>query len=380
MGVNIEYLCPAYICSGFFDERFTVMFAKVKEIEERYNELEVDLGNPEIVRDQKAYQTYAKEHSMLTPIITAFRKHQSLQDEILDNQSLLDDPDPEIRQLAKEELDNLSSSLSKIEQALKILLIPKDPNDDKNILLEIRAGTGGDEAALFAADLFRMYSRYAESRGWKTEILSQHMTGIGGLKEIIILVEGNLVFSRLKYESGVHRVQRVPETETQGRIHTSAVTVAVLPEAEEIDVEINQEDLRIDVYRSSGCGGQHVNTTDSAVRITHLPTGLVVTCQDEKSQHKNKAKAMKVLRSRLLDLETAQQKSKISEERRTMVGSGDRSERIRTYNFPQGRVSDHRIGLTLYKLEGLLQGDLELVIEPLITHFQTEALKRSDGN
>jgi len=356
------------------------MFAKVKEIEERYNELEVDLSNPEVVRDQKAYQTYAKEHSMLTPIITAFRKHQSLQDEILSNQSLLDDPDPEIRQLAKEELDNLSSSLSKIEQNLKILLIPKDPNDDKNILLEIRAGTGGDEAALFAADLFRMYSRYAESRGWKTEILSQHMTGIGGLKEIIILVEGNLVFSRLKYESGVHRVQRVPETETQGRIHTSAVTVAVLPEAEEIEVEINLDDLRIDVYRSSGCGGQHVNTTDSAVRITHLPTGLVVTCQDEKSQHKNKAKAMKVLRSRLLDLEMAQQQSKISEERKTMVGSGDRSERIRTYNFPQGRVSDHRIGLTLYKLEGLLQGDLELVIEPLITHFQTEALKRSDGN
>jgi len=356
------------------------MFAKVKEIEERYNALEADLGDPEVVRNQKAYQTYAKEHSMLTPIITAFRKHQSLQDEILDNRSLLDDPDFEIRQLAKEELDNLSSNLSKIEQNLKSLLIPKDRNDDKNILLEIRAGTGGDEAALFASDLFRMYNRYAESRGWKTEILSQHMTGIGGLKEIIILVEGNLVFSRLKYESGVHRVQRVPETETQGRIHTSAVTVAVLPEAEEIDVEINQDDLRIDVYRSSGCGGQHVNTTDSAVRITHLPTGLVVTCQDEKSQHKNKAKAMKVLRSRLLDLEMAQQQSKISEERRTMVGSGDRSERIRTYNFPQGRVSDHRIGLTLYKLEGFLQGDLDLVIEPLITHFQTEALKRADGN
>ena len=354
------------------------MFAKVKEIEERYNSLEADLGDPDIVRNQKAYQTYAKEHSMLTPIITAFREHQSLQDEILENQSLLDDPDSEIRQLAKEELDNLNSNLSKIEQELKILLIPKDPNDDKNILLEIRAGTGGDEAALFAADLFRMYGRYAESRKWKTEILSQNMTGIGGLKEVIILVEGNLVFSRLKYESGVHRVQRVPETETQGRIHTSAVTVAVLPEAEDIDVEVNQEDLRIDVYRSSGCGGQHVNTTDSAVRITHLPTGLVVTCQDEKSQHKNKAKAMKVLRSRLLDLEMAQQQSRISEERKTMVGSGDRSERIRTYNFPQGRVSDHRIGLTLYKLEGLLQGELDLVIEPLITHFQTEALKKAD--
>ena len=356
------------------------MFAKVKELEEHYIALETDLGDPEVVRNQKAYQTYAKEHSILTPIITAFRKHQSLQDEILDNQSLLDDSDPEIRQLAKEELDTLSSSLSDIEQHLKILLIPKDPNDDKNILLEIRAGTGGDEAALFAADLFRMYSRYSESRKWKTEILSRHITGIGGLKEIIILVEGHLVFSRLKYESGVHRVQRVPETETQGRIHTSAVTVAVLPEAEEIDVEVKLDDLRIDVYRSSGCGGQHVNTTDSAVRITHLPTGLVVTCQDEKSQHKNKAKAMKVLRSRLLDLETAQQQSRISEERKTMVGSGDRSERIRTYNFPQGRVSDHRIGLTLYKLEGLLQGDLDLIIEPLITHFQTEALKKSNGS
>ncbi|MBU1904939.1 MAG: peptide chain release factor 1, partial [Proteobacteria bacterium] len=242
------------------------------------------------------------------------------------------------------------------------------------------AGTSGEEAALFAADLFRMYSRYAEVKGWKTEILGKHITGIGGLKEIIILVEGEMVFSRLKYESGAHRVQRVPETETQGRIHTSAVTVAVLLEAEEIDVEINPEDLRIDVYRSSGPGGQHVNKTASAVRITHFPSGLVVTCQDEKSQHKNKAKAMKVLRSRLLDLETAQQQSKISEERRTMVGSGDRSERIRTYNFPQGRVTDHRLGLTLYKLETLLQGELDLVIEPLITHFQTTALKKAGGN
>ena len=354
------------------------MFAKVKEIEARYNELEIDLGRPEVIRDQKTFQIYAKEHSMLVPIVTSLRKHKSLKNEIESNQSLLNDPDPEIRKLAREEIDTLGSSLAKIEQDLKILLIPRDPNDDKNILLEIRAGTGGDEAALFAADLFRMYSRYAESRGWKTEILSQHITGIGGLKEIIILVEGQMVFSRLKYESGVHRVQRVPETETQGRIHTSAVTVAVLPEAEEIDVEIDPEDLRIDVYRSSGPGGQHVNKTASAVRITHLPTGLVVTCQDEKSQHKNKAKAMKVLRSRLLDIETAQQQSKISEERKTMVGSGDRSERIRTYNFPQARVTDHRLGLTLYKLEALLQGELDFVIEPLITHFETEALKKVD--
>jgi peptide chain release factor 1 len=257
------------------------------------------------------------------------------------------------------------------------LLLPKDPHDERNTILEIRAGTGGDEAALFAADLFRMYCRYAEIKGWRTELLSSNITGIGGFKEVIALVEGDHVYSRLKYEGGVHRVQRVPETETQGRIHTSAVTVAVLPEAEEIDVGINSEDLRIDVYRSSGCGGQHVNTTDSAVRITHLPTGLVVTCQDEKSQHKNKAKAMKVLLSRLLDLERAEQHSRISEERRTMVGSGDRSERIRTYNFPQGRCTDHRIGLTLYKLEGIMQGDLDQLIDPIITYFQAEELKRS---
>ena len=356
------------------------MFAKVKEIEERYNELEINLGRPEIIRDQKVYQSYAKERSTLAPIVDNFRKLKSIQDEIASNQSLLNDSDADIRHLAKEEIDALSESMSKIEHDLKILLIPKDPNDDKNILLEIRAGTGGEEAALFAADLFRMYSRYAEIKRWKTEILSQHITGIGGFKEIIILVEGQMVFSRLKYESGVHRVQRVPETETQGRIHTSAVTVAVLPEAEEIDVEIDPEDLRIDVYRSSGPGGQHVNKTASAVRITHIPTGLVVTCQDDKSQHKNKAKALKVLRSRLLDNETAQQQSKMSEERRTMVGSGDRSERIRTYNFPQARVTDHRIGLTLYKLEDLLQGEIDLVIDPLITHFQTEALKKADGS
>ncbi|MCD6307211.1 MAG: peptide chain release factor 1 [Deltaproteobacteria bacterium] len=356
------------------------MFAKIEELETRYNELEADLGSPEIIRDQKTYQTYAREHSALAPIVNCFREFKSLQNEIKGNRVLLEDPDPEIRNLAKEEIDALEERLSQVERELKILLIPKNPNDDKNILLEIRAGTGGEEAALFAADLFRMYSRYAEIKGWKTEILSQHLTGIGGIKEIIVLVEGQKVYSRLKYESGVHRVQRVPETETQGRIHTSAVTVAILPEAEEIDVEIDPEDLRIDVFRSSGPGGQHVNKTASAVRITHLPTGLVVTCQDEKSQHKNKAKAMKVLRSRLLDMETSEQQSKISEERRTMVGSGDRSERIRTYNFPQARVTDHRVGLTLYKLEALLQGELDLVIDPLITHFQTEALKKASEN
>ena len=353
------------------------MFAKIKEIEERYDALERDLGNPDIINNQQVYQKYLKEHSTLSPIVETFRRYKAIQEEIESNKSLLDDPDPEIRKLAKEEIDSLRQTLEQLERELKILLLPKDPNDEKNILREIRAGTGGEEAALFAADLFRMYSRYAESKGWKTEIMSQHPTGIGGFKEIIILIEGKKVYSRLKFEGGVHRVQRVPETEAQGRIHTSAVTVAILPEAEEIDVQIDPEDLRIDVYRASGHGGQHVNTTDSAVRITHLPTGLVVTCQDEKSQHKNKAKAMKVLRSRLYELQQAEQHSKISEERRNMVGSGDRSERIRTYNFPQGRVTDHRIGLTLYKLEDILQGNLDMIIDPLITHFQTEALKQA---
>ena len=350
------------------------MFGKIREIEDRYKQLEGDLARPEIIRDQKVYQKYAKEHSQLTPIITTFRKYKSVQEEMENNRPLLDDPDPEMKNLVREEMDSLKASLSELEQELKVLLLPKDPNDEKNILLELRAGTGGDEAALFAAELFRMYSKYAELHGWKTEILNQHITGIGGFKEVIVLIEGQKVYSRLKHESGVHRVQRVPETETQGRIHTSAVTAAVLPEAEEVDVEVNSEDLRIDVYRSSGHGGQHVNVTDSAVRITHLPSGLVVTCQDEKSQHKNKAKAMKVLRSRLLDIEQKEQQSKISEERKSMVGSGDRSEKIRTYNFPQGRVTDHRIKLTLYKLDSILQGDLDVVLDPLITHFQAEAL------
>jgi peptide chain release factor 1 len=351
------------------------MFEKIREIEGRFEELEQNLSRPEIIKDQKAYQKYSKEHSRLFPIIDTFRKYTSVQEEIENNRSLLDDPDQEIRKLAREEIESLHHHLEDLEKELKLLLLPRDPNDKKNIILEIRAGTGGDEAALFAADLFRCYARYAEMKGWKTDILSQNVIGIGGFKEVIVLIEGQNVYSRLKFESGVHRVQRVPETEAQGRIHTSAVTVAVLPEAEEVDVEINPDDLRVDTFRSSGHGGQHVNVTDSAVRITHLPTGLVVSCQDEKSQHKNKAKAMKVLRSRVLDLEQAEQQSKISEERRNMVGSGDRSERIRTYNFPQGRVTDHRIGLTLYKLEDILQGQLDTIIDPLVTHFQAEALK-----
>ena len=328
-----------------------------------------------IFDDQKTYQKYTKEHSQLTPIVNAYREYRSVCEEIEGNKSLLNDPDPEMKNLAKEEMESLGTRKEELENELKILLLPKDPNDDKNIILEIRAGTGGDEAALFAADLLRSYLKYAETRKWKTEILSQSMIGIGGYKEVIILIEGDSVYSRLKFESGVHRVQRVPETETQGRIHTSAITVAVLPEAEDVDVEINSDDLRIDTYRSSGKGGQHVNVTDSAVRITHLPTGLVAACQDERSQHKNKAKAMKVLRSKLYDAQEKAQNSKISEERKNMVGSGDRSERIRTYNFPQGRVTDHRIGLTLYKLENVMQGELDLVIDPLNTHFQAEALK-----
>jgi peptide chain release factor 1 len=351
------------------------MYTKLKEIQDRFVLLEEELARPDIIKNQKIYQEYLKEHAHLSPIIATFRRYQSTQDEIENSRFLLDDRDPDMRKLAKEEIDALSTELEQLEGELKVLLLPKDPYDEKNIILEIRAGTGGEEAGLFAADLFKMYTRHADLKGWKAEILSQNITGIGGLKEIILLIEGNRVYSRLKYESGIHRVQRVPETETQGRIHTSAVTVAVLPEAEEIEVDINPEDLRIDVFRSSGHGGQHVNVTDSAVRITHQPTGLVVTCQDEKSQHKNKAKAMKVLRSRLLDMQQAEQHSKISEERRSMVGSGDRSEKIRTYNFPQGRVTDHRIGLTLYKLEQILQGEMDQIIDPLSTHFQAEALK-----
>jgi len=351
------------------------MFQKIKEIEDRFKQLENEMVRPEIIRDQTNYKKYTKEHSLLSPIIKTFKRYQSVQKEIESNRSLLDDPDPEMKKLAREEIESLKSNLSKLEIDLKLLLLPQDPNDEKNIILEIRAGTGGEEAALFASDLFRAYQRYAELRAWKTEILSQHITGIGGFKEVIMLIEGQRVYSRLKHESGVHRVQRVPETETQGRIHTSAVTVAILPEAEAVDVDINSDDLRIDTFRSSGHGGQHVNVTDSAVRITHIPTGLVVSCQDEKSQHKNKAKAMKVLRSRLLSIQQEEQQLKISEERRNMVGSGDRSERRRTYNFPQGRVTDHRIGLTLYKLDDILQGQLDMILDPLITHFQAEALK-----
>ena len=353
------------------------MYNKLKGVEDRFLQLEAMLSDPAVLQDRAAYQRYAREHSEIADIVAAFRTYQQVDQELDESLELLKDSDPEIKNLAREEVDRLTQRKEELEDELKKLLIPKDPLDDKNVLLEIRAGTGGDEAGLFAGDLYKMYSRYAESLGWKLEVLDHHTTGVGGLKEIIVLVKGKGAYSRLKYESGTHRVQRVPTTETQGRIHTSAVTVAVLPEAEEVEVDIDPSELRIDVFRSSGPGGQSVNTTDSAVRITHLPSGLVVSCQDEKSQHKNKAKAMKVLRSRLLDKMTQEQDAKRYEERKSQVGSGDRSERIRTYNFPQGRVTDHRIGLTLYKLEMILQGDLDEIIDALVTYYQSQALQHA---
>ena len=351
------------------------MFNKLKGVEDRFGQLEGLLSDPEVVRDRAAYQKYAREHSEISEIVSSFREYQKVDQELDESLELLKDSDPEIKHLAREEVDRLAQRKEEIEEELKKLLIPKDPLDDKNVLLEIRAGTGGDEAGLFAGDLYKMYSRYAEARNWKMEVMDHHTTGVGGLKEVIVMVKGKGAYSRLKFESGTHRVQRVPTTETQGRIHTSAVTVAVLPEAEDVEVDIDPNELRIDVFRSAGPGGQSVNTTDSAVRITHLPSGLVVSCQDEKSQHKNKAKAMKVLRARLLDKITKEQDAKRSEERRSQVGSGDRSERIRTYNFPQGRVTDHRIGLTLYKLEIILQGELDEIIDGLTTFYQSQALQ-----
>ncbi|MCJ8500017.1 peptide chain release factor 1 [Desulfatitalea alkaliphila] len=353
------------------------MFEKLIGVEDRFKELEGLLSDPKILQDRSAYQQLAREHAELNPIVEAFRAYRRIDGELDESYELLKDNDPEMKHLAKEEVERLENRKQDLEQELKKLLVPKDPLDAKNVLLEIRAGTGGDEAGLFAGDLFKMYSRYAEARGWRIEIMDLHSTGVGGIKEVVALVKGKDAYSRLKYESGTHRVQRVPQTETQGRIHTSAVTVAVLPEAEEVEVQVDPNDLRIDVFRSSGPGGQSVNTTDSAVRITHLPTGLVVICQDEKSQHKNKAKAMTVLRARLLDKITQEQDAERSQQRKSQVGSGDRSERIRTYNFPQGRVTDHRIGLTLYRLESVLQGDMDEIVDGLITFHQSQALQHA---
>ena len=352
------------------------MFDRLESVVLKFQKLEEDMGNPDLLSNQKEYQQVAKEHSELAPIVEKYAHYKRLKEQVQENQALLErEEDPEMREMIREEIASLKDQLERTENGIKLMLIPKDPFDDKNVILEIRAGTGGEEAALFAADLFRMYTRYAEIRRWKVEILDSNPTGIGGFKEIIASVNGKGAFSRLKFERGVHRVQRIPVTESQGRIHTSAVTVAVLPEAEEVDVFIDPNDIRVDVFRSSGPGGQSVNTTDSAVRITHVPTGLVVICQDEKSQHKNKAKALKVLRARLLDSMQREQEAKIAQDRKSQVGTGDRSERIRTYNFPQNRVSDHRINLTLYKLDAILTGMLDDLIDPLNNYFQAEALK-----
>lgn len=352
------------------------MYDKLDFIQEKYQELSMKVSDPDVIADQSSWQTYMKEMSEMEPIVAKYKEYRKASDDLADTKEMLaDSNDEELREMAKAELSELESKLEQYSEELKVLLLPKDPNDQKNVLLEIRAGTGGEEAALFGGDLLRLYMRYAERRGWKTEIMDMNETGIGGIKEAIILIKGKGAYSRLKYESGVHRVQRVPETESSGRIHTSAATVAVLPEIDEVEVDLDPNDVRVDVYRSSGNGGQCVNTTDSAVRLTHIPTGLVVTCQDEKSQIKNKDKAFKVLRARLYDLKMQEQNKEIAQERKSQVGSGDRSERIRTYNFPQGRVSDHRIGMTVYKLDSFLDGEIDEIVDGLITHDQAEKMR-----
>lgn len=351
------------------------MFDKLDFILEKYEELSLKVSDPDVINNQKLWQKHIKEMGEMEPIVNKYREYKKAKEAVAEAKEMLDSGDEELRELAKMEIAEYEEQLPQLEEQLKILLLPKDANDDKNVILEVRAGTGGEEAALFAQDLLRMYLRYAERRGWKAEIMDANDTGIGGIKEASVLIKGKGAYSRLKYESGTHRVQRVPETESSGRIHTSAATVAVLPEVDDVEVEINPNDVRVDVYRSSGNGGQCVNTTDSAVRLTHIPTGLVVTCQDEKSQIKNKDKAFKVLRSRLYDMKLQEQNDEISAERRSQVGSGDRSERIRTYNFPQGRITDHRIGMTIYKLDSFLDGDIDEIIDGLITSDQAEKMK-----
>ncbi|MCG4579905.1 peptide chain release factor 1 [Clostridium cochlearium] len=352
------------------------MLDRLNFIENKYEELSIKISDPTVMQDQKEWQKLCKEHSDMENIVTVYKEYKEVLQNIEDNKEMLkEDIEQELKDMVQEDMKELEQRAQELEQELKMLLVPKDPNDEKNVFIEIRAGAGGDEAALFAANLFRMYTRYAERHNWKVEAVSANETDIGGFKEIVFMVKGKGAYSKLKYESGVHRVQRVPDTESSGRIHTSTATVAVLPEVEDVDVEINQNDLRVDVYRASGHGGQCVNTTDSAVRITHIPSGLVVTCQDEKSQLKNKEKAMKVLKSRLYDLLESERHASIAEDRKSQVGTGDRSERIRTYNYPQGRVTDHRIGLTLYKLESFLDGDIEEMIDALITVEQSERMK-----
>ena len=352
------------------------LLERLKGVEQRFQGIVQQMGDPAVIGDQPRFQRLAKSHADLEPVVERYRRYRKLLVAAEEAKAMLQGgAEADIRELVEAELQDLAVEREKMEEELMLLLLPRDPADDKDIILEVRAGTGGDEAALFAAELVRMYSRYAESQGWKVEVLSSHLTGGGGVKEAILGIEGRGAYSRLKFESGVHRVQRVPVTESSGRIHTSTVTVAVLPEAEEVEVQIDPKELRIDVFRSTGPGGQSVNTTDSAVRITHLPTGMVVSCQDEKSQHKNRAKALKVLRARLLELARAEKEAEISQARRLQIGTGDRSERIRTYNFPQGRVTDHRIGLTLHSLQRILEGELAELIGPLSAHDQAEQLK-----
>ncbi len=357
------------------------MLDKLARIADRFEEITALLSQPEVISDSKRFQSLSKEQAKMASIVDVFQELSSKQSELEDNIKMSKDPeeDPEMREMAKEEVLSLKKNISRLQDEAKILLMPKDPDDEKNTILEIRAGTGGDEAALFVADLYKMYLKFAEQNKWRVEVMSSNSTGIGGFKEIVISIEGKNVYSRLKFEAGTHRVQRVPQTETQGRVHTSAVTVAVLPEAEDVDVEINQIDLRIDTYRSQGAGGQHVNTSDSAIRITHNPTGIVVTCQEERSQLKNKNKAMKHLKAKLYEVQLAAVISEEAEMRKNMVGSGDRSERIRTYNYPQGRITDHRIGLTLYKLEEFMNsGNLNEVVDALVANHQAELLEKQE--
>lgn len=356
------------------------MFGRLEEMEQKYEEISKKLSDPQIVNNQSEFRKMMKEHSDMSPIVEKYRELKKTQETIDDALSILNENnDEELKQMAKEDLSENRDKLETLQSELKILLLPKDPNDDKNVIMEIRGGAGGDEAALFAGDLFRMYCRYAERHRWKVEMLSSNESDLGGFKEVAFMLQGQGAYSRLKYESGVHRVQRIPTTESSGRIHTSTVTVAVLPEVEDVDVEINMNNVRIDVFRSSGNGGQSVNTTDSAVRVTHMPTGIVISCQDEKSQLKNKDKALKILRAKLYDLELAKQQSELSASRKSQVGTGNRNERIRTYNFPQGRVTDHRVGLTLHRLESLLDGDIEEIVDTLITTDQAEKLSGSES-
>ena len=354
------------------------MFDRLDDLLIRYEEVMGELQEPDVANDSERFRKLMKEQSDLAPIVEAYKEYKDCRQNIEDSLAMLEEEsDEEMRELAKEELSESRSRVEELEQKLKILLLPKDPNDDKNVIVEIRAGAGGDEAALFAAEIYRMYVHYADSRGWKTELISLNENGIGGFKECVFMITGQGAYSRLKYESGVHRVQRVPETESGGRIHTSTITVAIMPEVDDVEIEINPKDLQIDTFRSSGAGGQHINKTSSAIRITHLPTGMVVECQDERSQYKNKDKAMKVLRSRLYEQEQQKQDAEVAAKRKSQVGTGDRSERIRTYNYPQGRITDHRIGLTLYRLEDLLNGDLDQVIDPLITADRAQQLWES---